>query len=385
MTATPDRRRLLIGAGMALAGGCAGGPFGRSAGGRADWAPTAPLAPLRLSADRITRITVCTRPFRPAGPRLDAENVDGRRVVHNYGHGGSGWSLSWGCADEAAGLALSGEPGAVAVIGAGVIGLTTAIRLAERGARVTIYAADFPMETRSARATGVWSPSSRIALGDAARPDFADRWERWARVSYAAHHRYAGDAGRSVEFQPRFALRDARRAPRTPATRDYMALYRRLRELTPAWRDVAMGSLPFNAAAARGGEELIFNIATYTERLVRDFRLMGGRLERRTFADRASVLTLPERTIVNCAGYGAKALWGADDLAPVRGQIAWLPAQPEARYGVYYRGVTALSRRDGVIVQQSGPNDDYGYGLEDETPDRDEAETAIATLAPLFA
>jgi len=50
----------------------------------------APLPPVRLSADRIIKITVCTRPFRAQGPRLDVEQIGFKTVVHNYGHGGSG-------------------------------------------------------------------------------------------------------------------------------------------------------------------------------------------------------------------------------------------------------------------------------------------------------
>jgi D-amino-acid oxidase len=47
--------------------------------------------------------------FRPDRPsvRLEASVLpDGRLVIHNYGHGGSGFTLSWGCADEVARLAL---------------------------------------------------------------------------------------------------------------------------------------------------------------------------------------------------------------------------------------------------------------------------------------
>src|SRR5271170_5845584 len=54
------------------------------------------LMPVRAEVDRIFRITVCLRPFRAAGPRLDVERVGDKTVIHNYGHGGSGWSLSWG-------------------------------------------------------------------------------------------------------------------------------------------------------------------------------------------------------------------------------------------------------------------------------------------------
>src|SRR6218665_4217881 len=57
-----------------------------------------PLAAMRATADRIVDIAVCTRPFRPQGPRIEAERRHGKTLVHHYGHGGSGWSLSWGSA-----------------------------------------------------------------------------------------------------------------------------------------------------------------------------------------------------------------------------------------------------------------------------------------------
>ncbi len=57
----------------------------------------APAAPAGLARpDRMFRVTVCLRPFRAAGPRIEAEWIDTKYVVHNYGHGGSGWSLSSG-------------------------------------------------------------------------------------------------------------------------------------------------------------------------------------------------------------------------------------------------------------------------------------------------
>ena len=58
-----------------------------------------PIPPIRADLDRIFRITVCLRPFRATGPRIEAERVGEKLVVHNYGHGGSGWSLSWGSAE----------------------------------------------------------------------------------------------------------------------------------------------------------------------------------------------------------------------------------------------------------------------------------------------
>jgi glycine/D-amino acid oxidase-like deaminating enzyme len=120
------------------------------------------IIPIRAHVDRIFRITVCLRPFRPAGPRMDVERVGDKVVVHNYGHGGSGWSLSWGSADVVVRKALKAANGSreVAVLGCGALGLTAAITAQRAGLRVTIYAKERPPYVRSARATGSWTPDS---------------------------------------------------------------------------------------------------------------------------------------------------------------------------------------------------------------------------------
>jgi hypothetical protein len=79
--------------------GCSTAPGGSS------FEAAPPLVPIRARTDRIFDIAVCLRPFRPAGPRVDTERVGDTLVVHNYGHGGSGWSLSWGSSARAVRLA----------------------------------------------------------------------------------------------------------------------------------------------------------------------------------------------------------------------------------------------------------------------------------------
>ena len=130
------------------------------------------LMPIRADVDRSFRVTVCLRPFRAAGPRLDVERVGDKTVVHNYGHGGSGWSLSWGSSSVAVEKAMAIGERNIAVIGCGALGLTSAILLQRAGAKVTIYAKERPPEVRSARATGSWTPDSRIALENSVSPEF---------------------------------------------------------------------------------------------------------------------------------------------------------------------------------------------------------------------
>ncbi len=60
-----------------------------------------------LAEAEVLGARVGLRPKRPT-VRLEEGRVDGHRVVHNYGHGGAGVTLSWGCADEVAELVGTG-------------------------------------------------------------------------------------------------------------------------------------------------------------------------------------------------------------------------------------------------------------------------------------
>ena len=374
------RRQIIAGGALAMLGACTRAPLVSAP------APhSTRLIPINADINHVMKVTVCLRPFRPAGPRLETERFGDKTVVHNYGHGGSGWSLSWGCAGEAAEVARSGGANRFAVIGAGVIGLTTALRLIETGAQVTIYAQEFPAETRSSRATGVWSPSSRVALASAVDSGFGERWERWARSSYDVHRQHIGLADDPVEFIPSYEISDPAREVTPRATHDFLHIGRRVRDMQPPWHQMPDSNNPFPGRRTATGEGMVFNVASYADRLTRQFLLLGGKMVRRQFPDRSAVLALPEQTIINCMGYGAKNIWGDTSLVPVRGQISWLVPQPEARYSLYYSGVSTVSRRDGIVVQYLGPNEDFGYGDPDEDPDPEETSRALKIITGLFA
>ena len=102
------RRDLLLGLAFTGLSGCAPRLKQVSTPANLAPAPVMPeLVPVEAQVDRIFRVTVCLRPFRAAGPRLDVERVGDKTVVHNYGHGGSGWSLSWGSSSIAVEKAMA--------------------------------------------------------------------------------------------------------------------------------------------------------------------------------------------------------------------------------------------------------------------------------------
>ncbi|HEX7784076.1 MAG TPA: FAD-dependent oxidoreductase [Sphingobium sp.] len=346
------------------------------------------IIPVRASIDRMFRITVCLRPFRAAGPRIETEQVGRKLVVHNYGHGGSGWSLSWGSAEIAVGLAMEAGAKDIAVIGAGAIGLTTALTAQRAGASVTIYAKEQFPNVRSARATGTWSPDSRVAMEKDVDPRFADRWEAMARASFAAHQSYLGTAGDPVEWTDRYSLSDLSPADRKAAAPEtpsgFISLEHRLADITPRSQPLGPGEHPFPTAFAYRNSSLTFNVADLSRQLMADFLIAGGKVMPMAFQEPGDLARLKQKTIIDCTGYGARALWKDESIVPVRGQIAWLIPQAGVTYGVYYKSLSVLARRDGIVVQELGQDDWFGYNDADESPDRLAAEASIQRAATFF-
>lgn len=374
-----DRRKLLQ-TGLATAGliGLANGARGQGV----------ILPRIRVSPADVFRTTVCLRPFRAAGPRIESEEVGRKIVVHNYGHGGSGWSLSWGSADAAVRLAMQSSPRKIAVIGAGALGLTAAITAQRAGAEVTIYARErFPF-VRSARATGSWTPDSRIAKADAVAPDFGDRWERMARTALTMHQSFVGLAGNPVEWLDNYVLRDPP-VDRPPEAEEidpgFLYLEDRLRDVSPHYSMVATGEHPFAVANVRRGAHMTFNVADYSHQLESDFLLAGGRIVHAEFHAPSDLSKLKEKVIINCTGYGARALWKDETVVPVRGQIVWLVPQEGVHYGAYYNSLLVLARRDGIVVQEVGPNENFGWNDDNETPDPVAAQGALEKLKTFYA
>ena len=125
-------RRAFIGsaaAGLALPG-CVATPRPTAALG-----PAGCLPPVDVAAGRVIRTVAGLRPFRASGFVVKAEPLGDKRLVHNYGHGGAGITLSWGSSKLAVELGLQGHRGPAAVLGAGVMGLTTARLVQEAGFR----------------------------------------------------------------------------------------------------------------------------------------------------------------------------------------------------------------------------------------------------------
>jgi glycine/D-amino acid oxidase-like deaminating enzyme len=382
------RRHLLLGAGASLVAGAL--PGCATMPGRGKSRATFPA--YTPTMDRIIGITVCSRPFRAAGPRLEIEKIGAQNVLHSYGHGGSGWSLSWGSGEVVTQLALGTGEKDIGVVGCGAIGLTAAVQLQRAGAKVTIYARDLPPNVLSGMATGVWSPASRIGMTESLTPAFRQQWQSMTRLSWRMYQNLLGLPGAPVEFVDMYGLRDSLPPPgpaapheRTDGKPSFAELERELiPEIGVRSVDVDPDTTPFAPRHVRRGSQLMFNLPAYSRMLLSDFRAAGGKVVIDELHSPADFARLPHKTVVNATGIGARALMGDDSVVPVRGQLAHMIPQSDVHYGVQYNRVGLTPRRDGFVLQVSGQDDYYGYGIATREPDMAEAELAVKTIASAF-
>jgi hypothetical protein len=352
------------------------------------------LIPMRAHPDRIYDIKCCIRPFRTKGPRLDVEHIGDAMVVHNYGHSGAGWSLSWGSADMQVQKAMSRSPRKIAVLGCGIIGITSAIMAQRAGAQVTIYTRELFHRTRSVRANGSWTPASHMALASEAPSNLGDVWERMTRISWKNLRQFVGMAGDPVKFADHYYLSDtpfdAPPPPPPPSPipiPQYYELGDRVGDITAARQTLTPDINPFPVQYAQRTTYLFFNFSEYGHVLMSAFFAAGGKIVMRDFHSPGELAHLPEKVIINCPGYAAHDWWRDKAMIPLRGQTEWLIPQPEVNYGLTYRNVEARSKSDGIMMIDIGVPGGLpkGYGNSNEVPDRAEAERAVRVMEELFS
>lgn len=375
---TLDRRGWLRLAAGALAGGWAAACAPARAG-RGVWGEVAAgrrVVPARVSADRVIRVVAGLRPYRSQGFVVRAESLDDKLVVHNYGHGGGGVSLSWGTAEMAADLATdSGIEGRVAVIGAGAVGLATARLLQRRGRPVTIHARDLPPNTTSNIAGAQWSPTS---VADSLDGPFGDEFEQAARLAHRHFQTLAGpDYG--VRWIDNYFPSD-----NPMGVADYRS---RLRDLYPEWEDLEGDEHPFPTRYARRVATMFIEPPRYLRALLRDFHIAGGQVVVGEIQDLRQLAALPEPVVVNCTGLGARDLFGDRDLVPVKGQLVVLRPQPEVDYLTVGGGRFStrgsqymFPRADGVLLGGT-----FERGVETPEPDPAETERIVRNHRMFFA
>lgn len=187
--------------------------------------------------------------------------------------------------------------GRVIVVGAGVVGLTCAVRLLEAGHRVDVVARDLPLETTSVVAAALWSPY-------VAEQAHVLRWSRRAYDVYAA---LAADDGTGV------ALREGTEVFReeSPPPWWYEAL-------PPGVGPDRETRLPPGFAAGWTMRCPVIEMPVYLRWLVARVADLGGTVTRMNLS---SLPTDSGALVVNASGIGAKHLAADPTVGPVRGQV----------------------------------------------------------------
>jgi glycine/D-amino acid oxidase-like deaminating enzyme len=366
MTAAFSRRSFVL-AGAAALPGCATMP----AAGPRRIAGCTPLPAVDVREARVIRQVVGLRPYRPSGFVVRREALGTKALVHNYGHGGSGITLSWGSSRLAVDLGLPGHAGPVAVIGAGVMGLTTARLVQDAGFPVTLYTAQLPPETTSNIAGGQWHPAFGYEEG---RQSKAWEAQLTAAAGYA-YRRFQLDVG--DDYGVRW-MRNYSMADRPIADDPVDAL---IAGMLPEARDVAPGEHPFPYRYVRQFDGMIMEPPRLLRALMRDVRIAGGKFVIGRIDTPQQLIDLPETLVFNCTGLGARDLFGDRELTAMRGQLVVLEPQPEVTYALVAPGPTYMfSRADGIILGGTGEPDNFSL-----VPDPETGRQIIARHKRVFA
>jgi D-amino-acid oxidase len=322
------------------------------------------LPPVHVSEDREIRTVAGLRPYRPSGFVVRAEKLDDTLVIHDYGHGGGGITLSWGTAKLAVDLGAQGHVGPVAVLGSGAVGLATARLLQESGFPVTIYTKDLPPNTTSNIAGGQWFPFS---VSDSSRRTAAFNEQLLAAAGYA-YRRYQTLLG------PQYGVRWMRNyAVRNEGfdEQGYLGKQSPLRSMMPELRDLSPSDHPFSGYQfVRQFDTMIIEPPIYLSRMLADVRLASATIKVRAVEDRRDIAQLPEKLVFNCTGLGSKMLFNDDELTPVKGQLTFLLPQPEIQYATLPDDLYMFPRTDGILL--GGTHEEGIWNLEPDLAKKQE-------------
>ena len=184
----------------------------------------------------------------------------------------------------------------VTVVGAGVVGLTCAVRLLEEGHRVDVLARDLPLETTSAVAAAIWYPYRSFPF---------ERVLAWSARSYDVFAGLAGIDGAGVTMRSGIEVFAARQDE-------------------PWWRS-AVPTLDHVPPPAGYGDAWTFEapvveMPVYLTWLASRMEELSGTITRLNL----SALPVGPDVVVNCSGIGARLLAADSSVGPGRGQVVYL-------------------------------------------------------------
>ncbi|MEO5710046.1 MAG: FAD-dependent oxidoreductase [Nocardioidaceae bacterium] len=243
----------------------------------------------------------------------------------------------------------------VVVVGAGVVGLSCAVRLLESGHEVGVVARDLPLETTSSVAAALWGPYRAFPF---------ERVSAWSRTTYQELDTLSQVAGTGVRMTPGTELH--RTAQADPWWRDAVPSLTRVEALGPPYVDGWSFVAP------------VVEMPVYLLWLVGRVEALGGTITRMAL----SALPDHAEVVVNATGLGARRMAEDASMTPVRGQVVYVEQVGLERWwldGTAAGGpVYVVPRSKDIVV---GGTDDEGEW--DRRPDPDVAKLILSRAIAL--
>lgn len=251
----------------------------------------------------------------------------------------------------------------VAVVGSGIIGLSTASRLVSVGYSVDMYTAALPQDTTSMVAAGLWYPYQVQPL-EKALP--------WSAFTLKEFRKQAatGVPGMRIQTMVEYFF-----SPKPDP--DWAALVEDFHWLPKS-------GLPAPYQAAAEFKVPIADTALYLPWLLEELKQQGVTITLKKL-DSLEELTNQYRVVVNCTGLGSRELLGDHELFPIQGQVSKLAPLPEAEDKVLLvddEGVLiyVIPRQGDTVVGGTAVKD--SWQLEVDIPLADQLKTEAQRLYP---
>lgn len=278
------------------------------------------INPPQLSEPYLGKRILCHRPMRKGSPAMFIQKTRNKIIAHNYGHGGSGWTLGPGATQYVINLLeqeldknVIGKNEPIAIIGAGVIGYMSALELLNRGyTNITIYAASFD-DLASHNAGALLAPVSmdnNPSMQKIINKIGVEAYKFYKNIAQGKHTQFTptGVKIMSAYFDNR---QDSGLEP-------YVGIV-----MEPA-KDVI---LDFQNGTTRKMVAYDDGIFINTHLLMEDLYNTLKNQIRFVKTKLSDFETLKERVVLNCTGIGAKDLANDEKMVSVQGHLIMLKNQ----------------------------------------------------------
>ncbi len=259
----------------------------------------------------------------------------------------------------------------VAVIGSGVIGLSTGILLLKAGYEVTIYSKAHTPYLTSDVACAQWLPHETSDTGFEA-PDYNKKLLQWCRDSWAIFaelQRVSSD---------RYGIRWGTNFELFHENEEVPKYILDLADLMPNFEIITGESFPGGCTTCCKFDTFIIETPIYMPRIHQDFLDGGGKIVTREFQKLNEILQLDEKVVFNCTGLGAKDLFHDEHLKGIKGQL--LLHEPIDTNMMIGLGDFCLIPRSDALILGSLHEEDYA----DEGPTHENDQLLWDTITSWF-